>query len=639
MASPANHCIMFLLSKHILYMHNIMNLKNICLCISLMSATTGAWAQGRIGLVSPSKNIRLDVDCNEGRVLYSVTSKGTEVVSPSQMLWEVGGERLGDDVTAMRASKAKVFRTSYPLMGNHSVGRNAYREVTVDVTETGGTTYRMDLRAYDTGVAFRYRYQAGNAPVRVDDFTDFTIPAGAECWMQDNIKCYEAPYRRHELGRLPEKAVAGPPVTVRYAEGIYSCITEGNLADFGGMSLRVTSPDNFRARLEGETLLGGDIVTPWRIVMAGDLNSIVNNDIVTDVNPPLSPVFGGNTDWVKPGNCAWSWLAGYSVTLENMKRFTDWAAELGIPYNLVDEGWSHWEDKANGRDCWDMVKELVDYSAERNVKILLWKAYPDRKGIEGLQTAERRQRFFRKCKDMGVAGLKIDFFDNESQTVTKYYAEAIEDAARYQLMINFHGSNKPTGLNRTFPNEVAREGIMGLEFGQSWADQDNVTPFTRFVAGHADYTPTTFSMMGNTTEAHQVAVGAIFLCPLRCYGGRPEDFLRHPAHDIFLTIPTTWDETVVLPPSEIGDCVVYLHRKGGDWYIAALTDKPKKNISVPLTFLGKGKYECARVTDSPTASNAKACSVLTEGGYTRKSVITFSMEQGGGFLVRLTPQK
>lgn len=620
-------------------MHNAMNLKSLCLCLGLVAVGAASYAQERVEVVSPSKDVCLHVDCNGGRVSYSVTYKGTEIVSPSQMLWEVDGQQLGDDVTALKTSKAKAFRTSYPIMGNHSMARNAYREMTVDCTEAAGTTYSMDLRAYDTGVAFRYRYHAGNAPVRVDDSTDFTIPDGAVCWMQDNIKCYEAPYRRHEVGRLPENAVAGPPVTIKYAQGIYSCITEGNLADFGGMSLRVSSACSFRARLEGETMLGGDIATPWRIVMAGDLNSIVNNDIVTDVNPPLSPVFNGNTEWVKPGNCAWSWLAGYGVTLENMKRFTDWASELGIPYNLVDEGWSHWEDKANGRDCWDMVKELVDYSARKGVKILLWKAYPDRKGIEGLQTAERRQRFFKKCKDMGIAGLKIDFFDNEGQTVTKYYAEAIEDAARYQLMINFHGSNKPTGLNRTFPNEVAREGIMGLEFGQSWADQDNVTPFTRFVAGHADYTPTTFSMMGNTTEAHQVAVGAIFLCPLRCYGGRPEDFVKHPAREIFLNVPTTWDETVVLPPSEIGDCAVYLHRKGRDWYIAALTDKPKKDISIPLTFLGKGKYECARVSDSPVAGNVKACSVIIEGDYTSKRVMTFSMEEGGGFLARFIPQK
>lgn len=618
---------------------NVMDIRSICLCIGLLAAGGTSYAQGSVALLSPSKNVLLAVDCNGGKVSYKVTYRGTEIVRPSQMLWEVDGKRLGADVSMLKTSKAKAFKTSYPLMGNHSTGRNSYREMTVDVTETNGTTYQMDLRAYDTGVAFRYRCHAGNETVKVDDYTDFTIPTGAVCWMQDNVKCYEAAHRRYEVGVLPEKAVAGPPVTIKYVDGIYSCITEGNLADFGGMSLQIISPDTFRARLEGETMLGGDIATPWRIIMTGDLNSIVNNDIVTDVNPPLSPVFKGNLDWIKPGNCVWSWLAGYGVTLENMKRFSDWAAELGIPYNLVDEGWSHWEDKANGRDCWDMIKELVDYSAGKGVKILLWKAYPDRNGIEGLQTTERRRNFFKKCKDMGIAGLKIDFFDSESQTVTKYYAEAIEDAAKYGLMINFHGSNKPTGLNRTFPNEVAREGIMGLEFGQSWADQDNVTPFTRFVAGHADYTPTTFSMMGNTTEAHQVAVGAIFLCPLRCYGGRPEDFVNHPARDIFLNIPTTWDETIVLPPSEIGDCAVYLHRKGKEWYIAALTDKPKKDISVPLTFLGKGKYGCVRVMDTPAAGNAKACTVLAEDGCTAKHVVTFSMEEGGGFLARLTPQK
>ena len=289
------------------------------------------------------------------------------------------------------------------------------------------------------------------------------------------------------------------------------------------MGLEVISPNCFRSHLEGQTILEGHIATPWRILMIGNLNSLVNNDIITDVSDPLSPIFKNDISWIEPGNCVWSWLAGYSVSLENMKRFTDWGAELGIKYNLVDEGWSHWEDKEHGKDCWDMVAELVNYSKSKGVKILLWKAYPDRKGIEGIQTSERRRRFFQKCKDLGVAGLKIDFFDCESQTVTRYYEETLKEAAEFGLVINFHGSNKPTGLNRTYPNELNREGILGLEYGESSAQQNVLLPFTRYLAGHGDYTPLPLQRewMGGTSEAHQIATTALFTSPLRCYGGRP----------------------------------------------------------------------------------------------------------------------
>lgn len=184
--------------------------------------------------------------------------------------------------------------------------------------------------------------------------------------MQDNRQCYEGAYRHHHAGRLKQGAVAGPPVTVRYGNGLYSSITEGGLVNFGGLALTVTSPSIFKSTLAGETRPGGgDIATPWRVVMIGSLNDLVNNDIVTDVSAPLSPVFGGDLSWIKPGNCVWSWLAGYGVTYENMVRFTDWAAELGIEYQLVDEGWSHWEDKEHGKDCWQMVQDLIDYSAKK----------------------------------------------------------------------------------------------------------------------------------------------------------------------------------------------------------------------------------------------------------------------------------
>lgn len=587
-------------------------------------------------LRSPSGTVNVKISLADGKLKYQVMNKQTEVILPSTLQWKIDDCVLGNHIENIEVEKGKKQRSSYTYIGAHSECNTVCKTYRLKAKERDGEDFFIEFRLYDNGVAFRY-LTSRQQSVAVDDMTEFRLPTeGVTCWWQGNAQCYEGAYRETPMDKLPQNTVAGPPVTIKYPSGVYSLITEGRLVDFGGMALKVTAPGCLQSLLSGkETHKTGDIATPWRIVMTGNLNDLVNNDIISDVSDPLDPIFNGNTDWIQPGNCVWSWLAGYKVTLEDMKRFADWGAELGIRYNLVDEGWSHWEDKERGLDAWQMVKELVDYSNKKGVKTLLWKAYPDRKGIEGIQTAEKRRRFFKKCKELGVAGLKIDFFDNEDQIITRYYAETLKDAAEFGLIINFHGSNKPTGLSRTYPNEVTREGIKGLEYGRSVASENVITPFTRFVAGHADYTTMAFTpnRMGNTTEAHQIATTAVFLSPLRCYGGRPEDYVKHPARDIFLNIPTTWDETIVLPESEVGQCVLMARRKGTDWYVAGLTDKAK-DAEVKLDFLGKGTYRADIISDGTD----KKCS-LSSSSYTNKDRLNISMKAGGGYLMRLVPDK
>lgn len=597
----------------------------------LLNLSAQAGIENVYTLSSPSKHINVRIENRDGKLTYQVFHKKDSILASSRLSWEMNGAILGEQVESINIKKNGKKKNSYPLMGNHALAENRYRDYILNFREKSGEQFQIEFRMYTDGVAFRYLAEKAESSV-VNDHTTFRLPVGTVCWLQPNARFYEASYRCYPSGELPDQVIAGPPVTIKYPSGVYASVTEGGLVNFGGMGLKVIAPDCFQSSLEGQTHLKGNIATPWRVLMIGDLNRLVNNDIVYDVSEPLSPVFQNNTDWIKPGNCVWSWLAGYGVTLENMKRFTDWASELGVSYNLVDEGWSHWENKEKGLDAWQMVADLVNYSSGKGVKILLWKAYPDRKGIEGIQTTERRRNFFRKCKELGIAGLKIDFFDKESQEVTRYYEEALKDAAEFGLVINFHGSNKPTGLNRTYPNELSREAIKGLEYGCSDAGQDVITPFTRFVAGHADYTPMAFEKgpMGNTTEAHQIAMTAVFLSPLRCYGGRPEDYLLHPARDLFLSVPTVWDETIVLPPSEIGECIVMARRKGKDWYVAALAGKKNIEIELPLAFLTKKSYKATVVSDT-----GKAACEISHGTLTRKDRLTIRMAEGGGFLAKL----
>jgi alpha-glucosidase len=432
----------------------------------------------------------------------------------------------------------------------------------------------------------------------------------------------------------------GPPVTFELAnKSGYAAITEAGLVDFGGMSLKAKGNSRLEVNLSGLTRKKGLVETPWRIIEIGkDLNALVNCDIIANVSPAYDKRLfpkGYETDWVKPGRSVWSWLAKTrAVTLENMKHFSDLAAQLGFEYNLVDEGWGKWRDTVNGRDSWGMMKELVDYSATKGVKIWVWKAYPDRAGIAGINTHEKRKAFFKKCKDIGVAGLKIDFFDSESQEIINFYQAALRDAAEYQLMIDFHGANKPTGESRTWPNEMTREAIRGMENRPPWGVSNTTLPFTRYLAGHADYTPVHFGeRMGEVSWAHHVASAIVFTSPFLCYGADPQSILDNPAKEIIQSIPSTWDETIVLPQSKIGQLVLYARRKGNSWFLAAMNGEAEmKNITVDLSFLKKGIYKTTFIKDDPAKQASGTIGIAESNSST---AITINLNPNGGYAARL----
>lgn len=546
-------------------------------------------------LSSPDQRVIWGIAMEEGKLKYTITYDKNDIIAASQIKWRVGRDTLGNRCAGIHEVKTFKKKLAYETRGSHSHAKSVYNCAVYKVETINGDPFYVEVWVAGNGVAFRYLAESGQE-VEVDDFTTFALPVGKVLWSQNSVGFYEGAYRKYLSGDLKIGQLAGPPVTVKYDTDLYALISEGHLCDFAGMALQVVDPQIFKVRLDGIASCQGEIVTPWRVVMAGDLNSLVNNDIITDVSAPEAAVFRHNKNWIVPGKSVWSWLANYPVTIENMKLFSDWAAELGVNYNLIDEGWSHWGNTEE--ESWQKLKEVVDYAKGKGVKTFIWKAYPDRKGIAGIQTPDRYKSFFEKCRDVGVAGVKIDFFDRETQEVIRYQSQVIEEAARYQLLVNFHGCGKPTGLSRTYPNEVTREGILGLEYGSAWQDQNTVTPFTRFVVGHGDYTPFTFmkNMMGETTQAHQIATLVVMNSPFLCYGGNPKEYLEHPAKKFFLSIPTVWDESVVLDVSEVGEVVAIARRSGKDWFLGVISEHAR-TIELPLDFLGKGDYTFSCVAD------------------------------------------
>ncbi|MEO5565012.1 MAG: glycoside hydrolase family 97 catalytic domain-containing protein [Chitinophagaceae bacterium] len=549
---------------------------------------------------SPNGKIRFVFESKDNKIGYSIFFNNNSVITFSSLGLIINGKTWGDDFVIGKASRYSKNET-YPFRGIHSKGVNHFNAANVSLT-TSNASFVFEVKVFNDGVAFRYVVPVKDSSVVEQDNTSFVLPAESIVWSQSNTTYYEGRYDKKIIDTVRAGERMGPPVTIELPrQQGYACITEGGLTDFAGMSLITAGERILRANLAGATKKKGRVETPWRIIMIGkDLNTLVNNDIISNVSPSydkkLFPA-GYQTAWINPGRSVWSWLSPQrSITLENMKRFSDLAAQLGFEYNLVDEGWSDW--KETNRDQWDMMKDLVDYSAKKGVKIWAWKAYPDRKGIPGIIEASKRITFFKKCKEIGIAGLKIDFFDSESQGIIDFYQSALKDAATYQLMINFHGANKPTGESRTWPNEMSREAIRGMENQPPWAKSNTILPFTRYLAGHADYTPVHFgNRMGEVTWSHHVASMIVFTSPFLCIGADPKSILDNPCKQMIQSVPPTWDETIVLPESKIGELVVYARRKGSTWFLAALSSKADTTISVTTIFLPKGIYKVYLLED------------------------------------------
>jgi alpha-glucosidase len=360
--------------------------------------------------------------------------------------------------------------------------------------------------------------------------------------------------------------------------------------------------------------------------MAGpDLHTLVTSDIVHNLAPPADPALfpaGVRTDWIKEGRAVWKYLDGGENTLEEMKEFSRLAGELGFEYNVVEGFWRKWTPA--------QLRELVDYSRERGVGVWLWQH------SNLLLDAASVREFFEMCRTAGVVGAKVDFFDHEAKDVVERYELVLREAARNRILVNFHGANKPTGESRTWPNEMTREGIYGLDNRRTevWSAHNATLPFTRLLAGHADYTPVIFGERRKETSwAHQIATAAVFTSPVLVYGAHPASLLASPAVDLIKSLPAAWDETRVLPMSEIGELAVFARRHGTTWFVAVLNGPEGRTIRLPLSFLGNGSYVATLAHD--VADDPAAVRVERDRRAGRETVLEVVLRPGGGFIGRL----
>jgi alpha-glucosidase len=305
-----------------------------------------------------------------------------------------------------------------------------------------------------------------------------------------------------------------------------------------------------------------------------------------------------------------------------MKEFSRQAAELGFEYNILEGFWSRWPD--------DSIKSLVDYSNKLGIGIIVWKHSKD------LRDESAREVFFKRLHDLGIAGIKIDFFDHEAKEVIDLYESIIKETAALKLSLIFHGANKPTGLDRTYPNIMIYEGVKGMEASKltDRATHETTIPFTRMLAGPADYSVCHFGVRRqNTSWVHQAATAAIYSAPVVTYAANPGNILSNPCADMIRSLPPVWDETIVLPLSEIGEIAVYAQRNGTIWFLSVINGLQPRTVSIPLSFLGAGTYDSyilSDIKDNPAAADIKT------GISSAKDHITVELGPGGGYMARFS---
>lgn len=619
------------------------------LSIGMLALTA---AGTNIPMQSPDGETKVTVMVPEsGQLQVKMSRGGRAVIETSPLGIQLDGIALGQRVALGKPQRSGHLDV-YAQRGVHAVAVNQYKAARIPVTHTpSGLTYVLEVRVFDDGMGLRYVVPGSGARTVTGEATAFKLPAGSTIWGQENTQNYEAVYQGFAIEDAPEQKHFGPPLVIELpGKNGHAAITEAALFNYSGMTLQAQGGPSrlFKAVFEDDESwqLTGTVTTPWRVVMASaDLNGLVNSDIVTNLNDPPAEALV-DADWIRPGRAFWHWWSGIignwdSVAFENQFAWVDHAAEFGFEYYLVDAGWDfNW--KQPSKDEWVLLKELCTYAADKGVGIYVWKRWQTGKteGItmQGLDDPAMRRKFFRRCQDAGVAGVKIDFMDSESKKRIDYYTHVLKDAADYKLMINFHGANKPTGESRTWPNEISREGIRGLEFNK-WSalppEHYASLPFTRLLAGHGDFTPCTFNpeMLKGTTFALQLASAICFTSPLLHYADRPELYLKSPALDVIKAIPSVWDQTRVLPGSQIGDLAVMARRKGDTWFVGIMNGTDARSYTLDLSFLGEGSYQGVLLADNPDRPDAL---VRMEKTVDDSEAIEVDMNKGGGFVAMFT---
>lgn len=600
-------------------------------CCAAMAPVASVQAKS-ITVASPDGKVRAILSDDAGMLRYRISIDGRPILDPSPLRMRVDGVEMGDGATIGAVQRTKVD-TRYRFFGGKAEAVDRANVASVTLT-AHGARFAADVHVADDGVGVRLRLPAkAGRKVEADHSAWKLAAVDPKLWVTNLDPAYEAIYEGNMLGQLTGRAL-GMPLTAK-VDRYWVTISEAATVDYGDLGV---TPDpsgllvgNLYADPKGWTT-DEAVTQPWRVtVIARDLTGLVNTTLIQNLNPPPSPALAG-AGWIRPGRSTWQWLAIGAPLETDQHQWVDWTKQLGYEYYLVDEGWAGWKRP------WEMLEDTVRYAKAQGVATWVW---VDSK--EMFAPASRRA-ILRRYADLGIVGVKVDFPQHPDRTWTNWYRDFARDAAADRLMVDFHGAAKPTGTERTWPNVMTREAVRGHEWHITRykrvlpASHDTILPFTRYIVGPGDYTPTVFEpkeLQGNSW-AHEVAQAILFTSPYLSFGGHPRTYLENPAVDVLKAIPAIWDETIVLPGSEPGAMAGFARRHGKDWFVAVINGADARPLSVDLRFLGQGDWTLVSLADDQARPDAFA---RTERTVRATGAITVPLRAQGGFVGWLRPAR
>ena len=629
-------------------------------------------------LHSPDGALTVHITVDE-HTRWSAEMDGQPVIIPSAISLRLAdGVILGDNMKVMSAPTQNADVTFDPVNYQKAHIRDHYNQLTLNVKGD----YSLVFRVYDDAFAYRFVTRKHGEVIVENEGAEFNFAADDRAFIpiqwdyragKNFNSSFEALYHEINLSQMPKDSLAFLPMLVDLGQNRKAVILEADLQDYPGMYLGangnglkgVYAPYPLDAALHSINYIPGtraDYIAkttgprnfPWRVVVVSRRDKdLLDQDIVQKLAEPSTLTDFG---WVKPGQVAWDWWNNWNVSHVDFKAgintptykyYIDFAAANHIPYIIMDEGWSNDLDLMRQSPRIDLAA-IIDYGKQKGVGVILWATW--------YAVTQQMEKAFPFYAGMGVKGFKIDFIDRDDQVaIASTYAIA-RLAAANRLMVDYHGTSKPAGLQRTWPNVIGYEGVKGLE-NFKWANEDQpryvvTIPYIRMMAGPMDYTPGAMrnatqsafrpvndNPMSKGTRCQQLAEYIVFSAPLQMLSDNPTTYGREQECTDFITkVPTIFDETVALD-GKVGEYVAIARRKGDIWFVGAMTDWTPRSMTVDFSFLPPGDYEAEVFQDGINAdrdaTDYKRQVIRLKSGDKR----AVQLYGGGGWVARIKPVK
>lgn len=642
-------------------------------------------AQQVMELKDPSGKVQVNVVIGKN-ITYTVLHEGDVMIGASPVSMTLtDGTVFGKEPRLKKKNQRSVDEKIYPPIYKKKVIDDCFNELMLEFK--GG--YSLIFRAYEDGAAYRFVSNLKKPFLVESEQAIFNLPDNPKVFMPtpkgrkiDGVEnqyhsSFQNVYRHVNLSDWDKSRLAFLPVLSEGKNGKKLCITEADLLNYPGMFVNrtadnkglegifaaypkdisvevkglkgvVKSREPYIAKVEGKTAF------PWRVMVISKNDSeLLDNDMVYKLATPAKEA---DYSWVKPGKVAWDWWNDWNlyqvdfrsgVNNDTYKYYIDFASKFGIEYVILDEGWS----VPGKADLLQVVpeidlKELIRYAQSKNVALILWAGY--RAFDMDMENV---------CKHyaaMGIKGFKIDFMDRDDQYMIDFNRRCAETGAKYKLLIDLHGTSKPTGLQRTYPNTINFEGVHGLE-EMKWAEEgtDQVTydvtmPFIRMLAGPVDYTQGAMNNankknfkavysepMSQGTRCRQLAEYVVFESPINMLCDAPTNYLKEEECTKFIaSVPTVWEETVALD-GKVGEYLAMARKKDNVWYVGALTNWDARDMQLDLSFLPQGEYNVEMFEDGINADKVGKDYKRKVTRIASDKKLKVHMAPGGGFIMRI----